>query len=142
MTISTASISENKLSVAYLCKNGSMVIFGEYNTHRLQGRILILLNYDTVAWRNFLMMDLFIVHRIELKKQYLRLHLSNCCAYKPCVFFEIIIRSEQKTVTIHLVKLFRCHACIITPKPGPPGFLFAGYRIATFITQVLFFPYE
>ena len=32
MTISTASISENKLSVAYLCKNGSMVIFGEYNT--------------------------------------------------------------------------------------------------------------
>ena len=58
MIISTAYISENKLSGAYLCKNGSMVIFDEYNTNRLQGRILILLNYDTVAWRNFLMTSL------------------------------------------------------------------------------------
>lgn len=80
-----------------------------------QGRILILLNYDTVAWRNFMMMDLFIVHRIEQKK-YLRLHLSNCCAYKPCVLF-----SMHRTLTIHfakLVSLSRMH------NPGPPGFLF------------------
>lgn len=45
------------------------------------------------------------------KKQYLRLHLSNCCAYKPCVLFEIIIRNEQNSdhPLSEIVSLSRVH---------------------------------
>lgn len=111
MTISTASISENKLSVAYLWKNGSMVIFGEYNTSPSRSDF----NFAELWYSSLKKLPddgpLYSSENWIKKKQYLRLHLSNCCAYKPCVFFEIIIRNEQNSdhPLSEIVSLSRVH---------------------------------
>lgn len=138
MTISTASISENKLSVAYLWKNGSMVIFGEYNTSPSRSDF----NFAELWYSSLKKLpDDGPLYSSEnwIKKNNTYVYISPIAVHISHVYFLRLLSATNKTVTIHLVKLFRCHACIITPQPGPPGFLFAGYRIATFITHVFFF---